>query len=275
MKNEKERKQKQKREAKLPHISYSELKNWCHCPFYHKLVNIDKIKVFEGNEYTAFGTAIHAVCESMLIEKDMANDDAGNIFTEQFRKELQDLGNDELKKELVVSMARQAKLIIPEVYSALDEYFGEYEVVSTEEKLYEPIDGIDDYLFKGFIDLVVKTADGKYHIIDWKTCSWGWNSKKRSDKMILYQLVLYKHYYCKKHDIEPENIEIHFALLKRTAKSNIIELFKVTSGNKRTNNALDLLYRAIKTIKNKVHIKNRLSCTAGYGCELYKTKYCK
>jgi len=229
---------------------------------------------FEGNEYTAFGSAIHAVCENMLIEKNMLNEDADNIFTEQFRKELRSLENDDLNKKLVVSMAKQAKVIIPAVYSALDEYFGEYEVVSTEEKLYEPIDDIEDYLFKGFIDLVVKTADGKYHIVDWKTCSWGWPAKKRSDKMILYQLVLYKHYYCKKHDIDPENAEIHFALLKRTAKSNIIELFKVTSGSKRINNALELLYKAIKTIKNKVHIKNRLSCTAGYGCEFYKTKHC-
>ena len=33
-------------------------------------------------------------------------------------------------------------------------------------------------MFKGFIDLVVKTPDGKYHIIDWKTCSWGWDAQR-------------------------------------------------------------------------------------------------
>ena len=43
----------------MTHISYSELKNWDFCPFYHKLVYIDKLKPFRGNEYTAFGTAIH------------------------------------------------------------------------------------------------------------------------------------------------------------------------------------------------------------------------
>ena len=54
----------------MPHISYSELKNWYHCPLYtHKLVNIDKLKVFEGNEYTAFGTALHSVCEDLLTEE--------------------------------------------------------------------------------------------------------------------------------------------------------------------------------------------------------------
>ena len=58
----------------MPHISYSELKNWVQCPFYHKLVNIQKIKGFKGNEYTAFGTAIHNVCEKKLL-KEQINDE--------------------------------------------------------------------------------------------------------------------------------------------------------------------------------------------------------
>ena len=53
----------------MTHISFSELKNWTFCPFYHKLVNIDKLKGFAGNEYTAFGTAIHTICENKLLKK--------------------------------------------------------------------------------------------------------------------------------------------------------------------------------------------------------------
>ena len=222
----------------MPHISYSELKNWCHCPYYHKLVNIDKIKGFEGNEYTAFGTALHSVCENLLNEQIVATD--SDFFVDEFRHELKKLAQG-LDKKLVVSMFEQGKKIVPELLPALKEHFGDYEVVETEEKLYEPMRGLGDYLFKGFVDLVLKTKDGKYHIIDWKTCSWGWNTKKRSDKMIVYQLVLYKHYFCEKHNIDPNNVETHFALLKRTAKKNIVEVFKVTSGSKRTNNALELL----------------------------------
>ena len=255
----------------MPHISYSELKNWCHCPYYHKLVNIDKVKGFEGNEYTAFGTALHSVCENLLEEQIQAND--SNFFIKEFRQELKKLDHD-LNKKLVVSMFQQGKKIIPELLPALSSHFGDYTVVKTEEKLYEPMSQFDDYLFKGFVDLVLKTTDGKYHIIDWKTCSWGWNTKKRSDKMIVYQLVLYKHYFCKKHNIDPKNVETHFALLKRTAKKDIVELFNVTSGPKRTQNALELIERAVTTIQNNIHIKNRLSCTSGYGCEFYKTKYC-
>jgi ATP-dependent exoDNAse (exonuclease V) beta subunit len=40
-----------------------------------------------------------------------------------------------------------------------------------EEQLLEPMSDIESYgkKFKGFIDMVIKTPDGKYHIIDWKT----------------------------------------------------------------------------------------------------------
>ena len=53
----------------MPHISFSELKNWNTCPWYHKLVNIEKLKIFQGNAYTAFGTAMHTVCEEKLLNE--------------------------------------------------------------------------------------------------------------------------------------------------------------------------------------------------------------
>mgnify|MGYP006966911398 CR=1 FL=1 len=71
----------------MTHISFSEFKNWIQCPFYHKLVNIDKIKLFKGNEYTAFGTAIHDTCERMLLTGS-TNVDPGPYFFEKFRKDI-------------------------------------------------------------------------------------------------------------------------------------------------------------------------------------------
>ncbi len=63
--------------------------------------------------------------------------------------------------------------------------------------------------------------------------------------MTTYQLTLYKHFFAKKHNIDPNNIETHFALLKRTAKSNNVEIFNVTSGQKKTENALKFLEQSI------------------------------
>ena len=138
--------------------------------------------------------------------------------------------------------------------------------------LYENINDFDtDYKFKGYVDLVLKTPDGKYHIIDWKTCSWGWDAKKKSDKLVTYQLTLYKKFFCQKHNIDPLLVETHFALLKRTAKKNNVEIFRVTSGPRKINNATELLTRGIKSIKSGLKIKNRNSCTY---CEFNNTSDC-
>ena len=253
----------------MPHISYSELKDWNTCAFYHKLTRIDKLKGFKGNAFTAFGTAIHAVCEKKLLKEEI--DDEG-FFVSSFADCIASLDDDvDVDDRLVADMVGQGKAILPEIEEAVKEYFGEYKVEAVELQLYEPIEGEEDYKFKGFIDAIVSTPDGKVHIFDWKTCGWGWDSRRRSEKMTTYQLTLYKHFFAQKMNIDPGNIETHFALLKRTAKKNRVELFRVTSGPRKTENALKLLHKALYNIKNKRYIKNRLSCER---CAFRHTKEC-
>tara|TARA_R100001129_G_scaffold167380_1_gene134992 strand:+ start:272 stop:1036 length:765 start_codon:yes stop_codon:yes gene_type:complete len=253
----------------LPHISYSELKDWVTCAFYHKLTRVDKLKGFKGNEFTAFGTAIHAVCEKKLLKEKI---DDERFFVRSFNDCISDLGDDvPVDSGLVDQMVGQGKALLPEIEEAVSDYFGEYNVEAVELPLYEPINGEEGYKFKGFIDAIVSTPDGKVHIFDWKTCSWGWDSRRRSEKMTTYQLTLYKHFFAQKMEIDPKNVETHFALLKRTAKKNRVELFRVTSGPRKTENALKLLHKALYNIKNKRYIKNRLSCER---CTFRHTKEC-
>ena len=256
-------------QIKRTHISFSELKIWNDCPFKHKLVYLDKVKEFKGSEHTAFGTAMHYVCENVFDQ----NSDLNSLFESKFLDELKNLkeSNVDLNKTLVEDMRKQGKNMLSFILPAVKKTFPSFEVVSVEEDLYVPL--ADDMHFKGFIDLVLK-VDDTYHIIDWKTCSWGWDAKRKADRMTTYQLTLYKHFFAKKHNIDPSNIETHFALLKRTAKKNNIEIFKVTSGSKKTDNALKLLNKSIYNIKRNNFIKNRISCTSGYGCEFYNTKHC-
>jgi len=255
----------------MRHISFSELKNWTKCAHYHKLVNLDKIKGFKGSEHTAFGTAIHEVYEKSVLGQ-IESGEEQEVFEKSFITEIEKLICDgvDLDEPLLQDMEKQGKKLSTEGIPALKEYFGHYKVFSAEEKLYEKIDDVE-YLFKGYIDLVLKTEDGKYHIIDWKTTSWGWDSRRRSDTMVTYQLTLYKHYFSKKHNINPSNIETHFALAKRTAPKDNIEIFRISSGLRKTENALKLLNKAIYNIQKGRHFKNRLSCSR---CEFYKTKNC-
>ena len=91
----------------MPHISYSELKNWNFCPFYHKLVNIDKLKAFQGNEYTAFGNAVHETCEKLLTD---GLDDKGRFFQLKFKERVENLPkNVDIDEKLVESMKNQGE----------------------------------------------------------------------------------------------------------------------------------------------------------------------
>ena len=244
----------------MSHISFSELKIWNECPYKHKLQYIDKVKVFTSTEFTCFGTAIHDTCENSLL-KVITEEQHHEYFEKKFKEELKVLeGQVDIDQVLIQDMVLQGKAILSELYESLNKYLDGYEVIATEFPLFEPIQNLGfDYDFKGYIDLILKTPDGKYHIIDWKSCSWGWSADKRSDPMVNYQLTYYKYFYAQKLNIDPKMIETHFALLKRTAKKDRVEFFRVTSGTKKTENAISLLTKATNAIKNNKHIKNRLS----------------
>ena len=243
------------------HISYSELKTWAECAHRHKLEYIDGLRIFKGNEFTSFGKAMHAVGEKFLIEKPKTTPE--EYFELQFLNELKTLVREDkeltLDNSLVQAMRQQGTTLAPKMMSGLKDYFEEFDVFSVEEQLYVPIEE-EEKNFKGFIDVVLK-KDDEYHIIDWKTCSWGWKQQKKQDRLITYQLTLYKYFFAKKHNIDPKKIKTYFALLKRTAKENQVEIFQVSAGTKKTENALNLLSTAMYNIKNGQHIKNKLSCT--------------
>lgn len=252
----------------MPHISYSELRNWSECTWRHKLIYLDRIDVFQGTEHTCYGTAVHDTVEHMLLGKDI---EPYEHFSKVFTNELVRAGiceETQLTKEMRQQISGTFELIVP----ALDEYFsskGGWSLVATEQELMENIN--DSFKFKGFIDLILKDGQGHYHIIDWKTCSWGWNARKKSDILYTRQLVLYKHFYAQKLDISPRAVSTHFGLIKRTAKKNRIELFRVTSGERKTKNSLDFLDKALYNITKGRHIKNKLSCKF---CPFVSTEHC-
>jgi len=254
----------------MPHISFSALKNWDFCPFYHKLTYVDRIKLFQGNVYTAFGTALHETCEKLTLNEEA---DYETVFKHSFKDELNKL--KEIPEEhatMIREMKVQGLELASMILMALKIKFPGYKVFSAEEKIIESIEDMpDDYDYKGFLDLVIQTPDGKYHIIDWKSCSWGWDMQRRTDKITTYQLTYYKKFFCKKHNIEPQKVETYFGLLKRTAKKDKVEIFRVSSGERKINNALKILNKAVYNISKGNHPKNRLSCKK---CEFDKTQWC-
>ena len=82
----------------MSHISYSELKTWAECPFKHKLSYIDRIRRFIGNEYTAFGRTVHALCEN-AVQGTLDERDYDDFFDEYFDRELDQLGEEHQRRE--------------------------------------------------------------------------------------------------------------------------------------------------------------------------------
>jgi ATP-dependent exoDNAse (exonuclease V) beta subunit len=122
--------------------------------------------------------------EELLNEgiKDDMDYDPATFFKKRFKEELEKLPKEKLnsiKDKTILEMKQQGLDLIPLVLPALKEYFGEYETVSTEYELRQQIENHPSMDFYGFIDCIIKTKDGKYHIIDWKTCSWGWDMQKK------------------------------------------------------------------------------------------------
>ena len=121
----------------IKRISYSQFKNWKECPYRHKLIYIDKLPYFQGNEFTAFGTAIHTVCE--LVIPGISNNPI-EVFERTFLQQLEILkeSGHTLNKDLVSDMRDQARPICEQIIPAVKEHFGNFEIVSVEEELLEP-----------------------------------------------------------------------------------------------------------------------------------------
>lgn len=268
----------------LNYISYSAWKDWVLCPYRYKITRVDKVKLFQGNEFSSFGTAIHNTVEqSLLLEKKRSElgilkDDSDELdkkkaFLKAFSDEIEKLKqlNVNVDNQLVSEMRTQGQELVELILPEFKKVFGEYSVVSAEEEIRQNIVNNSNFDFYGFIDCVIKTPDNKYHIIDFKTCSWGWDINKKTEKETTYQLTYYKHFFCQKHNIDPSMVETYFALLKRTAKKDKIEIFRVTSGHKKVENALKILDTCVRNVEKERFIKNKLSCSK---CEYHKTIYC-
>ena len=109
----------------MSHISYSELKEWTTCPWKHKLNYIDKIKQFKGNEHTAFGSALHTVCEVVVEDFDKNKKSQGleELFEHEFVKNLQSIKKStpdiEFNANLIADMRKQGKHLIQFILPAL------------------------------------------------------------------------------------------------------------------------------------------------------------
>lgn len=161
------------------------------------------------------------------------------------------------------------------------------EVVYNEHELYVDIERDDMQMkFKGFIDMVIKTKDKRgntiLYVVDFKTCSWGWDLEKKQDRDLHYQILLYKHFLCKKFDLDPKAVRTAFVLLKKRprGKDAPVEWFPISAGPVAVQRAIDELNRDLTQIRLRSESgdwpKDRNQCTNKFGeaCPYLNTSNC-
>ena len=274
-----------------PHISYSELASFATgCQWRWKLDYLENRRVDVFSIHFDYGGALHEAFEKYLTRKNPLDvDSAVKLFQEKLRKDVVENGpkyeeGPLPEKELNLLLAAGEACIrfvksVPELQDA--------EYLMNEMRLHEPIareDGID-IKFKGFIDFIFKSKDkrGKpvVWVCDFKTCSWGWDREKREDRWKHYQIFLYKHFLCKKLDIDPQQVRTAFILLKKRPPKgkDPVEFFPISAGPISVQRALDALGSNITEMaereKDGSFKKDRSQCVSyGRTCPFFNTSAC-
>lgn len=265
-----------------PHISYSELSTWMECAYRHKLLYIDDLGTFGDSPHTSFGKAVHDANENYVLTRSMVKEKAFGQIREAWVKNEElftkgpfpDWSSDGFGE--AEDWVKIADRILDDVPAFLDKEFPGWEPFAAEDLLYEPIDG-HPLRFKGYIDAILKVPDKKgkkfiYWLIDWKTCGWGWGKDKQRDFRIQLQLILYKHFFAKKHGIDPKDIRCAFVLLKRDAKpGKSLGIVPVSVGPTTDAKGLKVINNHVSAVKRGLFLKNRSSCRF---CEFDGTPHC-
>ena len=238
--------------------------------------------------HLTFGTCIHNAIEKLKPppkKESLPLDQVLTEFEEKFRQSMGKLMTDGLvssEQKDVDELVAAGKNILTYLDSCKE--LSEGIVLFSEAPLLEKIERTDDIdiKFKGFVDLVLKMKDKKgktiIYICDWKTCSWGWGKEKRQDEDLQAQLRLYKHFFCKKHNLDPKLVKTAFILLKKRpkVKEEPVEFFPVSTGNVTMMRAVERLNVAISGMESNDYKKNRKACINPFGekCPYMNTPLC-
>lgn len=243
-----------------PHVSFSEAYTMSKCPYKHwEQYRLKKPQ--EDTIYTVFGKAVGEAIERY--KKNGINTSWISIGKKIFRflvdNDWPEKMNEEDKDWRV--WVRAGLRIFKDTLDFLDEEFSTWELIDFEYPLYEEVPGREKK-FKGFIDLIFKW-NGKIYIIDFKTTASGWFRDQLEDTHKLYQVTLYKYFYCLKTGTDPDKVETAYLLLKRKPSKNAstsVELLEMTSGKVKLQNSIEWLSKQIETIEVGVRVKSPTTC---------------
>lgn len=229
-------------------VSYSQFSLYAQCPKRWKLDYLDGLRKYEQNINTIFGSAFHHTTQeyvkNLLTESVKSADqmDLNGLLKETMFKEYQEAltknGNAHFSTPQELSEFYNDGVAILDYFKKnRTQFFNtkHHELVGIEEALkVELINNID---FVGFIDIVIKDKrDDTYMIYDIKTSTQGWNKYQKADQSKTAQLILYKEFYAKQFNVDPEKINVEYIIVRRKINEQLefrpkrIQTFSPASG---------------------------------------------
>ncbi len=218
--------------AKKKSISYSQFALWEQCPYSWKLTYVDKARPFTDNIYTLFGTSMHEVLQEYLkvmysdsikvADELLLHEELEDRLKKNFMEIRQKNGGEEFcTKNDMLEFYNDGLKIIDYFKKKRNQYFSKrgYELIGIETPL--SYDLPNNLKFRGYIDLIIRdTVRNRIKIIDIKTSTWGWNKYAKADKNKTDQLLLYKSFYSKQHDVPLDRIDVEYFIVKRKLYEN-------------------------------------------------------
>ncbi|MHB8407874.1 MAG: PD-(D/E)XK nuclease family protein [Acidiferrobacterales bacterium] len=273
-----------------PYVSFSEWGNFRECQQRWRLDYVEGHRRAVFGIHLDFGVCIHEAIEHYKTRKDPVTlEQAIAKFQEKFLElhaKNHDKYSDREQKQECEDFVKMGTQILQHFDECKE--LAEAAVIYNEKELFLPIDRSDglDIKFKGYIDMVIKTkaknGDTVLYIVDFKTCSWGWDREKRQDKHLQAQLFLYKHFLCKEFSLDPKQVRCAFVLLKKKPRKDDphVEFMPISAGPVSVQRALDDLNTDITYMKQAVEsgnfVKNRKACVNAFGqrCAYLDTNLC-
>jgi hypothetical protein len=252
-------------------ISYSQFSIYAKCPFRWGLEYREGYRSYQPSMAAVFGTSVHVAMQhyiQMMFDESGAAADRVDIedffqttFMEEYKKTLKENNGIHFSSASEMREYYDDGLAIIDYFKKnKSEYFStrKWYLVGIEMPLVQPID--PDYpnvYLKGYIDFVLYNENAnKVKIFDIKTSKNGWKDKEKKDELKMQQIILYKEYFAKQYNINPEQIDVEFFVVKRKLYENPdfpqkrIQIVEPASGKGKRNKAVTHITEFIRNVFN-------------------------
>lgn len=246
-------------------VSYSQFSLYAQCPYRWKLDYLEDRRKYEQNINTCFGSAFHHTVQEWvktLFEVSAKAAESMDLnallkesMTNEYRTSLEKNGNVHYSNPTELGeFYMDGVAILDYLKKNRATYFSNkgYELVGIEKPL--RLNLMNNVAFMGFIDLIIKDkVRNKIIIYDIKTSTQGWNKYQKADLTKTAQLVLYKEFYARQFNMDVEDIEVEYIIVRRKINEDLefkpkrVQTFVPASGKPTRNKVAKMLHEFVTT----------------------------